>query len=174
MKTTNRIEITPGIASRRGLTARNSCSIARHHRRGWHPVRCNRLRPEHERNPRRHTVCCNRERARTQTDRGPPASRSTSPGRRLDPVAGGERAHRAGVREGALNVSPRVGHLHINVDDLPWLWADASNINTIDMAGMPPGPHKVRIDLFDANHQVFPGQSKTVEFTVTGTGSHAH
>jgi hypothetical protein len=32
--------------------------------------------------------------------------------------------------KGALNVSPRVGHLHINVDDLPWLWADASNINT--------------------------------------------
>src|SRR5262245_9114039 len=24
----------------------------------------------------------------------------------------------------ALNVSPRVGHLHIHVDDLPWLWAD--------------------------------------------------
>ena len=23
---------------------------------------------------------------------------------------------------GALQVSPRVGHLHISVDDLPWLW----------------------------------------------------
>ncbi len=76
--------------------------------------------------------------------------------------------------KGALNVSPRVGHLHIHVDDLPWLWADASDINTIDLAGMPPGPHKVRIDLADANHQVFPGQSKTVTFTVTGTGSHGH
>src|SRR4030095_6884121 len=49
--------------------------------------------------------------------------------------------------KGALNVSPRVGHLHIQVDDVPWLWADASNINTIDLAGMPPGPHKIRIDL---------------------------
>ena len=39
-----------------------------------------------------------------------------------------------------LNASPRVGHLHIHVDDLPWLWADASNINTIDLAGMPAGP----------------------------------
>ncbi len=76
--------------------------------------------------------------------------------------------------KGALNVSPRVGHLHINVDDLPWLWADASGINTIDLAGMPTGPHKVRVDLADANHQVFPGQSKTVTFTVTGTGSHGH
>jgi hypothetical protein len=60
------------------------------------------------------------------------------------------------------------------VDDLPWLWADASNINTIDLAGMPPGPHKVRIELVDANHHVFPAQEKTVTFTVTGTGSHTH
>ena len=74
----------------------------------------------------------------------------------------------------ALNVSPRVGHLHISVDDLPWLWADASNINTIDLAGMLPGPHKVKIELADADHQVFPGQSKTVSFTVTGTGAHQH
>jgi hypothetical protein len=68
----------------------------------------------------------------------------------------------------ALDVSPRVGHLHIRVDDLPWLWADASDLNTVDIAGMPPGEHKVRIDLVDANHQVFPGQSKTVKFTVPG------
>ncbi len=68
--------------------------------------------------------------------------------------------------KGALNVSPRVGHLHITVDDLPWLWADASNINTIDVAGLPPGPHKIRIDLVNANHEVFPGQSKTVTFTI--------
>src|SRR5688572_23468328 len=24
---------------------------------------------------------------------------------------------------GAVDVSPRIGHLHISVDDLPWLWA---------------------------------------------------
>ncbi len=70
--------------------------------------------------------------------------------------------------KGALNVSPRVGHFHIRVDDLPWLWADASDLNTIDVAGMPPGPHKVRIDLVDANHEVFAGQSETVTFTVPG------
>ena len=67
---------------------------------------------------------------------------------------------------GALNVSPRVGHLHITVDDLPWLWADASDLHTIDMAGMPPGPHKVKIALVDANHNVFPGQVATVTFSV--------
>ena len=78
--------------------------------------------------------------------------------------------------KGALNASPRVGHLHVQVDDVPWWWADASNINTIDLAGMPPGAHKIRVDLVDANHQVFPGQSRTVTFTVPkgATGGHAH
>src|SRR6476620_4635988 len=76
---------------------------------------------------------------------------------------------------GALNVSPRVGHLHISVDDLPWLWADASDLNTVDIAGLPPGEHKVKIDLVDANHQVFAGQSKTVTFTVPEyRGAKAH
>jgi hypothetical protein len=66
--------------------------------------------------------------------------------------------------EAALQVSPRVGHLHITVDDLPWWWADAAgDSNTIDIAGLPP---KVKIELVDANHKVFPGQSKTVTFTI--------
>jgi hypothetical protein len=66
----------------------------------------------------------------------------------------------------ALKVSPRVGHVHINVDNLPWHWADASDTCTIDIKDLPPGQHKVRIDLVDADHQLFPGQSKTVTFTV--------
>ena len=78
--------------------------------------------------------------------------------------------------KGALNASPRVGHLHVHVDDLPWWWADASDINTIDLAGMPPGPHKIRIELVNANHEVFPGQSETVTFTIPkgASRSHAH
>jgi uncharacterized protein DUF6130 len=76
--------------------------------------------------------------------------------------------------KGALTVSPRVGHLHVHVDDLPWLWADASDINTIDLAGMPPGPHKILLELVDANHEVFPGQAKTVTFTVPGSASRTH
>ena len=67
---------------------------------------------------------------------------------------------------GALNVSPRVGHLHVSVDDLPWWWADPGDVNTIDIAGLPVGPHTVRIDLVNPNHEVFPGQSKTVTFTI--------
>ena len=75
---------------------------------------------------------------------------------------------------GALNASPRVGHLHVQVDDLPWWWADPGDVNTIDLAGMPPGPHKIKIDLVDANHEVFPGQSKTVTFTIPNGTSHSH
>jgi Family of unknown function (DUF6130) len=78
------------------------------------------------------------------------------------------------VGKAALNASPRVGHLHVHVDDLPWLWADASDINTIDLAGVPPGPHKVLIELVNANHEVFPGQSKTVTFTVGSGAPHSH
>ena len=48
---------------------------------------------------------------------------------------------------GALQVSPRLGHLHITVDDLPWWWADASDNNTVVTVGLPPGRHKVKIEL---------------------------
>jgi hypothetical protein len=76
--------------------------------------------------------------------------------------------------KGALNASPRVGHLHVHVDDLPWWWADASDINTIDLAGMPPGPHQIRIELVNANHEVFPGQSKTIAFAIPKGASSSH
>jgi len=67
---------------------------------------------------------------------------------------------------GALHTSPRVGHLHITVDDLPWWWADASNTNTVDIAGLPPGEHKVKIQLVEANHSAYPGQVVTQTFTI--------
>lgn len=68
--------------------------------------------------------------------------------------------------EGASKVSPRVGHLHVTVDDQPWWWADASDSNTIDIAGLPVGQHKVRIELVNANHQIIPGQTKTLTFNL--------
>ena len=74
---------------------------------------------------------------------------------------------------GALSVSPRVGHLHVIVDDLPWWWADASDNNTVDVAGLPPGKHKVTIQLVNANHEPVAGQVKVLEFTVPHySGSH--
>jgi hypothetical protein len=53
----------------------------------------------------------------------------------------------------ALAISPRIGHLHVTVDDAPWHWADASG-GPVIVAGLPPGPHTVLIELADANHQV--------------------
>ena len=64
---------------------------------------------------------------------------------------------------GALTVSPRVGHIHVTVDDAPWRWADASG-NPLILQGLPPGPHKVLIELVDANHQVV--DKGTVTFDV--------
>ncbi|MCC8960211.1 hypothetical protein H8B02_44450 [Bradyrhizobium sp. Pear77] len=77
---------------------------------------------------------------------------------------------------GARQVSPRVGHLHINVDDLPWWWADASDNNTVDIAGLPAGQHKVKISLVDTDHNVFPGQEVTLTFTIPSHDkmSHSH
>jgi len=74
----------------------------------------------------------------------------------------------------ALNLSPRVGHLHVSVDDLPWVWAETSDNNTIDIGGMPPGEHKVTIALVDPTHQVYPGQSRTVKFTVPQSAARPH
>lgn len=63
----------------------------------------------------------------------------------------------------ALAVSPRVGHLHVRVDDASWVWADASG-NPIILMGLPPGPHKVLIELEDANHH--PLDKGTVTFVI--------
>ena len=75
---------------------------------------------------------------------------------------------------GAVDVSPRIGHLHVTVDDLPWWWADASDNNTVDIAGLPPGEHKVKIELVDANHNVFPGQVVALNFTVPEHAKTSH
>ena len=64
---------------------------------------------------------------------------------------------------GALAVSPRLGHIHVTVDEAPWHWADASGTPLI-LRGLPPGPHKVLIELVDADHQ--PVDKVTVTFVV--------
>jgi len=65
--------------------------------------------------------------------------------------------------EGALAVSPRVGHIHVRVDDASWVWADASGTPIILM-GLLPGTHKVLIELNDANHHAL--DKGTVTFVV--------
>ena len=64
----------------------------------------------------------------------------------------------------ALNVSPRIGHLHVAVDGAQWVWADTSG-GPIIIAGLPPGPHKAEITLVNANHQPL-DRSAVVEFVV--------
>ncbi len=64
---------------------------------------------------------------------------------------------------GALAVSPRLGHIHVTVDEAAWHWADASG-NPLILRGLPPGPHTVLIELVDANHQVV--DKGTVRFDV--------
>ena len=54
----------------------------------------------------------------------------------------------------ALDVTPRIGHIHVTVDDAAWHWADASDEPLI-IQSLPPGPHKVLIELVDANHKAF-------------------
>jgi Family of unknown function (DUF6130) len=63
----------------------------------------------------------------------------------------------------ALAVSPRIGHIHVRVDDASWVWADASG-NPIILMGLLPGPHKVLIELEDANHHTL--DQGTVTFVV--------
>lgn len=53
-------------------------------------------------------------------------------------------------RPAARHVPPRVGHLHITVDDLQWLWADFGQSNTI-------------IELVDAEGNVFTAQRVTFQ-----------
>ena len=65
--------------------------------------------------------------------------------------------------KGALDVSPRIGHLHITVDDAPWHFVDASG-ETVIVVGLKPGPHKVLFELADPTHRVM--TSETVHFTV--------
>jgi hypothetical protein len=64
---------------------------------------------------------------------------------------------------GALDVSPRLGHVHVTVDAAPWHFVDASG-ETIILVGLAPGAHEVLIELADPTHKVI--TSETVRFTV--------
>ena len=53
---------------------------------------------------------------------------------RIEPVFGPD----------ALKVTPRIGHIHVVVDDAPRHWADTSGEPVI-LVGLPAGKHKVTI-----------------------------
>ncbi len=63
----------------------------------------------------------------------------------------------------ALDVSPRIGHLHVTVDDGPWRWVDTSGEPLI-INKLSPGPHTFLVELVDPTHKVI--DSATVSFEI--------
>ena len=63
----------------------------------------------------------------------------------------------------ALGVSPRIGHIHVTVDDAPWHWLDASG-EPLVITGLTAGPHTVLIELVNAAHQTL--DYKVIDFEV--------
>ena len=63
----------------------------------------------------------------------------------------------------ALDVSPRIGHIHLTLDDAVWHWLDASGQPFV-IQYLPAGPHRLLIELVDANHR--PLDSCLVSFVV--------
>ena len=61
----------------------------------------------------------------------------------------------------ARDLSPRVGHLPITLDDLPWQWADDGGSNTVILVGLPRGEPKVRIEAVDPESPPFTAQMVT-------------
>lgn len=91
---------------------------------------------------------------RAQLEKGLVVIRYRAENLRIEPVFG----------PAALDVSPRIGHIHVTVDDAPWHWADASDEPLI-IQGLPAGPHKVLIELADPTHKVV--DRKTVAFVIS-------
>lgn len=65
--------------------------------------------------------------------------------------------------EAALQITPRIGHLHVTVDDGPWHWLHAS-AEPVVIQGLPVGPHRILLELADANHKIL--DAKTVSFEI--------
>jgi hypothetical protein len=64
----------------------------------------------------------------------------------------------------AIAVSPRIGHIHVTVDDATWHRADAPAAYRSLSNASRLGRHKILIQLVNANHQ--PIDQGTVQVTV--------
>jgi hypothetical protein len=69
----------------------------------------------------------------------------------------------------AKELSPRVGHLHITVDDLPWQWADYGQSSTIILINLARGEHKLLIEVVDPEGKLLTSQS--IKFQIKGKQS---
>jgi len=63
----------------------------------------------------------------------------------------------------AGDVSPRLGHLHVTVDDWKGTWAHSSE-DPIILVGLTPGTHRVLLEVADPTHHIL--TSTTVSFIV--------
>lgn len=63
----------------------------------------------------------------------------------------------------AADVSPRLSHLHVTVDDWKRTWAHTSE-DPIILVGLTPGAHKVLLEVADPTHKILTGT--TVSFIV--------
>jgi hypothetical protein len=71
------------------------------------------------------------------------------------------------VLPGGARVTPRIGHVHVTVDDLPWHWADTSG-DPLIIQNLPPGPHRVLVEVLNANHYVL--EQHIVECVIPDVG----
>lgn len=63
----------------------------------------------------------------------------------------------------ATKLKPKIGHLHVMVDDNGWNWIHALT-DAIYFGPLSPGAHKVQLELVDAAHSVI--EVQTIEVTV--------
>lgn len=61
----------------------------------------------------------------------------------------------------AVDVSPRLGHIHVTVDDWHGTWAHTSE-DPIIVVGLKPGMHKLLLELADPNHKILASETVTV------------
>lgn len=73
----------------------------------------------------------------------------------------------------ATEVTPRLGHLHVTVDNWQGTWAHTSN-DPIIVVGLAPGPHKILLEIAETNHKIL--AAETVSFSVPPQAPkpHAH
>jgi hypothetical protein len=70
----------------------------------------------------------------------------------------------------AATVSPRLGHVHVTVNDHPWHWVDASGLLIVD--GLAPGRHEILVELANPNHEVLDRQVVAVEVPARTAAAH--
>lgn len=74
----------------------------------------------------------------------------------------------------AVEVSPRLGHIHVTVDDWQGTWAHTSQ-DPIIVVGLKPGPHKLLLELADPSHKIITSTTVTVTVpTLPGAKPHSH